>query len=526
MDTPEPQSSSPAKAPSLLPAFEPLSSPGGLPPRRHGKRKYDEHVRGDRSYYPTPVPTSSTGVLPSSPYREPTRPGLQRSVSALAERAPLGAVPKLEVPVNGDPVLLGRSSNSSDYQLSANRLISRVHVRATYTCPTDDCAEEKIRVECLGWNGCKIHLSGEVVELAKGDAYESTKPESQILVDVQDTRVLLLWPPRSVEAFPTASSRAGSESPSKRRALDTEVLPSSPPSLCPRIRSPLSLPVEDHVNPSFAATFIASQSSVVDDDAVKVYEDSGLPDDFQRDATPTPARTGITPSVDGTSASLEKSLSTQSSVLSEPEELSEHDEENEPLVHSFGPYGANILAKFASFKSVASPGRLDAEWSSDALEVQAADEDQPSSRKFRESPIKNHVINQLAFSRVHSIPLSTILSNVPAEMKMPKSAPAEVVDTLATIKGMTQPELKAVLTGVPCIGQINREGKDAAGKALEDEFYYLPDLDEDEMRRNTVSVGRPPLRNVRKQHKVCSDTILSASRWTDECQQYYWKKPR
>lgn len=49
-----------------------------------------------------------------------------------------------------------------------------------------------------------------------------------------------------------------------------------------------------------------------------------------------------------------------------------------------------------------------------------------------------------------------------------------------------------------------REGKDAAGKALESEFYYLPDLDDDEMRRQAVvnDLRKPGLRNCRKQHKV------------------------
>ncbi|KAH0424666.1 hypothetical protein KCU90_g8247, partial [Aureobasidium melanogenum] len=58
-------------------------------------------------------------------------------------------------------------------------------------------------------------------------------------------------------------------------------------------------------------------------------------------------------------------------------------------------------------------------------------------------------------------------------------------------------------------GEIARSGKDAAGKALEDEFYYVPEMDTDEHRRAAVMIAKPPLRSTRKQHK-----------------QYYWKKPR
>lgn len=504
--------SSPPRKPSLLPAFEPLSSsPGGLP--RYGKRKYDELVRDDRKYYPTPVPTSSTGILPSSPERVRTRPSLQRSVSALSERAPLGAVPSLDVPANGEPIHMGRSSNSSHYQLPSNRLISRVHVRATYYAPSEQNPEGEIVVECLGWNGCKVHYQGSVVDLAKGETFSSTKPSSQIMVDVQDTRVMLMWPKReSGSSAPTSPPAPHLESPSKRRTLPQDVLASSPPSMCPKIRSPVSISPNRNVAETFTSTFIASQNS--NEDPVEVYEDHDSADEFPREATPTPiARQVPFDDNDTVPAGLEPSASTQSSSLSEPEELSEHDEENDPIVHSFGPFGENLLSKFSSFKSVSSPARptkpsLETDTKPPILsDTNPLGISLPSSpglqpfRSFRESPVKNHVINQLAFSRVHSIPLSTIFNNVPSAMKMPSTADAKTPSAEAP---MTTYELRALIGKIACVGTISREGKDAAGKPLEDEFYYLPDMDEDTGRKDAVSVGKPPLRNVRKQHKVCS----------------------
>ncbi|PNS16877.1 hypothetical protein CAC42_4841 [Sphaceloma murrayae] len=501
---------SPPRKPSLLPAFEPLSSsPGGLP--RAGKRKFDDLVRDDRRYYPTPIPTSSTGILPSSPERARTRPGLQRTVSSLNERAPLGPVPSLEIPGNGEPIHLGRSSNSSHYQLPSNRHISRVHIRATYTAPSEEYPEGMVMVICLGWNGCKVHYQGSVEELAKGETFESTSRRAQIIVDVQDTRVMLVWPSSvSGSSLPTSPPAPYLESPSKRRAPLPDVLASSPPSMCPKIRSPVSISPSRDIAQTFTTTFVASQNSSTED-PVQVYEDNDSGDDPLREMTPTPVAKqdsfgDIVP------AGLDPTISTQSSTLSEPEELSEHDEENDPIVHSFGPFGENLLSRFSSFKSVSSPVRPTGPSILQDNPLGISINSGPSSpalqpfRSFRESPIKNHVVNQLAFSRVHSIPLSTIFNNVPTAMKVPSAD-----DSNATTKHipMTTYELKALLDKIPCIGAISREGKDAAGKPLEDEFYYLPERDEDMARRDAVSVGKPPLRNVRKQHK-----------------QYYWKKPK
>jgi hypothetical protein len=65
-------------------------------------------------------------------------------------------------------------------------------------------------------------------------------------------------------------------------------------------------------------------------------------------------------------------------------------------------------------------------------------------------------------------------------------------------------QLRSTIEATPCIGTIARQGKDAAGKALESEYYYMPEHDEDEQRRAAVVDGlrKPSLRNCRKQHKV------------------------
>jgi len=490
----------PSRRPSLLPAFEPLSSsPVGLP-RPTTKRKFDDLVEA-RKYYPTPIPTSSTGIFNSSSPARQTRPGLQRTVSTLSERAPLGDVPTLHIPYNGEPVLMGRSSNSSDYQLPGNRHVSRVHVRASYAAPDSSCPSGKVEVECLGWNGATVHCRGQMYDLAKGECFSSDKPQAQIMVDVQSTRVMLTWPKEALE--PSSSHSKSSwleESPLKRRRSDDAVeLASSPPAMLPsRQYTPTSPTPNNAAITSFDATFIADGSK----SPVRVYEDHSSDEDAaHEDVTPTPMEDPDQTVVD---TSNELTPKPQSSF--ENEDLSEHDEENDPIVHSFGPFGENLLSKFESFKH-ASPERVRkplAVTSSSPKKAmpppKAAATPSPAPQ-FDLELVTNHVINQLAYSRIHSLPLSTIHTNLPAELRGAK--PKKHTD--AEKPYVSRSTLKGVIDGIVCVGEIKREGKDAAGKLLESEFYYIPETDLDDFRRETVtqSLGKTSMRAARKQHKVC-----------------------
>ena len=186
----------------------------------------------------------------------------------------------------------------------------------------------------------------------------------------------------------------------------------------------------------------------------------------------------------------------RSTNASEPEDFSEHDEENDPIVHSFGPFGENLLGRFQSFQPRSPERKRRPLKRSFNSPVRSA-----SASSINPSPIKNHVINQLAYSRVHALPLSTIHSNLPAELR---GAMAKPSDTEAS-EMLSSADLKTILDGIPCVGEISREGKDAAGKLLESEFYYVPEMDGDSMRRETVtqSLGKTSIRAARKQHKVC-----------------------
>lgn len=523
---------------SLLPAFEPLSSSPGLP--RPSKRQ----ATGNGAYkYPTPVPTSSTGILSSSPPRVAGRPNPQRTVSAAAERAPLSAVSAIELNENGEALLMGRSSNSSHYQLSANRLISRVHVKARYIPAALPAGQNKIEIVCNGWNGLTLHCQGRTWELAKGDTFTSETESVDIMLDVQDARVLIQWPKKDrADGLGNLSDSSWDESPTRPKAdrAGPGSLQSSPLRRQRRMASPES--------PTRKFATGLDSLAALSGDQIQIYEDPSSADEQE-----LPKLSSENANASFMTEATEKSFS---SDLSEPDDddlENDPNEENDPIVHSFGPFGANLSNRMASIfagsptkasrpspqavrrspsnsngsTAVASaagalstaialtgPSSTQARGSSRGegkraetiTQAPGSSNDTPAPAAepsvdlslFDVPTISNHVVNQLAYSRLQSTPLSAILSHLPADVKrdgkLGKTALRHILEE-----------------SIACIGIIPRQGKDAAGKALESEYYYMPEKDDDEFRRLAVTDGmrKPSLRACRKQHK-----------------QYYWKRPR
>lgn len=588
-------------APSLLPPFEPLSSSPGLP--RPLKRQ-NTNAAASYTKYPTPVPTSSTGILSSSPPRVglglgiglgpssaagnngtgPRRPGLQRTQSSVSERAPLSAVPAIELSENGETLLMGRSSNASHYQLSANRLISRIHVKARYIAVSSSSTPShqpenagtggqeaesgarsplaspiaalpaqpsRIEIICNGWNGCKLHCQGRTWELAKGDTFTSETEGAEIMLDVQDARVLIHWPKRdrdraeSLANLSDASSwddspRAPRAAGAGAGAMTPGLLQSSPLRRNTRIASPES-PTPAHRRSGAGLNALLPDGAGGDNDAsamgIQIYEDASSD---EQELPPHSAAAARQAGGDAGASFLTDLTTSFSSELSDPrsdldndddDDEGEHmnpDEENDPIIHSFGPFGANLSSRLASFSTrspkisrsplvsrnphgrtgggggggdggqstggASAAGALSAAVSSNAT---AASTSPPAPSEVPPIPagidvpaITNHVINQLAFSRLSSNPLTGIMNNLPAEQQRRG--------------GLTKDILRRIIEATPCVGTIPRQGKDAAGKPLESEYYYVPEMDGDENRRAAVVDGlrKPSLRNCRKQHKV------------------------
>lgn len=445
-----------------------------------------------------------------------------------SERAPLGALPTVEIPENGEVLMMGRSSNSSHYQLSANRLVSRVHVKARYIPGASPLELGKMEIICNGWNGIKLHCQGRTWELFKGDSFTSETEGSDIILDVQDARVMLQWPRRgSADHMAHMSDSSWEDSPRRGSVLGGASLQSSPLRRATRIQSPES-PTPANLSTS-SQRLQALFPNEDDEPSIQIYED-------EQELELPEVKTILDPSV----SMRTEATASFSSDLSDPED-EDPDEENDPVVHSFGPFGANISGRFASI-STQSPGAIKSPHTKSQSAVSsfkqkpskalfghkdsakpetlsAVMEDDSPSDAHPESPAKmveegqddevtppavpavkldpsitNHVVNQLAWSRLSSTPLSTIMQNLPSDAK----------------DGIVKEDLKNAIEATPAIGIITRQGKDAAGKPLESEYYYVPEHDDDEQRKAAVVDGflKPSLRNCRKQHKVSSTKIF------------------
>lgn len=486
------------RAVSLLPAFEPLSSSPALP--RPLKRSRDAF---EDSKYPTPLPTSSTAILSSSPSRANAHHPVSRVASGGSERAPLSDVRSIDLTDDGKMVLMGRSSVSSHFQLSANRLISRVHVKACYKPAKSSLKRDRVEIECSGWNGAKVHCFGKAHFLHKDEVFTSEDRHADIMVEVADARVMLRWPARKNGASDSEDTASGygdenspgkSLSPAHRRSF----IAGSPLRQRQRIASPVSPSPAAQAALAPSSPFLPQPPS--SPPPVEIYEDS----ESAEEGAPV---TNVTATQQSTQAITQPSQadlhghiqdssqqkatqSLQSSLTEPPEDFSDHDEENDPIIHSFGPFGANLTASMESFKTHDSPRIAQTNTHSPVVPKQTAsppeDPPQPPSDM---SHIQSHIVNQLAFSRLSSTPISTIISHLPLD------TPAHLKDSRL---------VRDLIHSTTCIGEVTREGKDAAGKPLESEYYYIPEGDEDEGRKAAVveGLGRTGLRNCRKQHKV------------------------
>lgn len=480
----------PSSGSGLLPGFDPSSSsPGGLPPSKRVAREYPQTGKPllpsfaedyvPKAKYPTPMPTSETHILSSSPPAGLTRrPQLTRTVSTLSHREPLSAVPTAQLDISGEPMLFGRSGKSAHFQLhSVSKNISRVHLRAAYV-PADPPNSARVEILCMGWNGLKVHCQGKHWKLQKEDSFTSESFGTDIMVDVADTRVVVQWPHSQCKATTPDHSDdegAGEESPSRRaaRTLHNRA-PFSEASARPR--SP-----DSPVQPIQECTPAPS-----DPPPIEIYEDHDSEED---------AKIGSRADLTANDAVAQASFLTQ--------DFSDGDEENDPTVHSFGPMGANLLPQMASF-SATSPDvsrralePLDSHSTSPARKRKREDVDAEDSKPARvldvsSHPIINHVINQLAYNRLNQLPLSMIMNSLPSDLKDKNGGKLDF------------DELRRLIGAAACIGEVRRVGKDASGAALESEYYYIPDEDFDDNRKEAVTsqLRKPGLRACRKQHKV------------------------
>ncbi|KAI1006075.1 hypothetical protein K3495_g2153 [Podosphaera aphanis] len=472
-------------APTLLPAFELSSSPGFSRPSKKQSRTAPSQRDYSCHKYPTPIPSSTTGILSSPPPQILNRSHESYSQSSIHGRIPPSSIPSVTLPENGQVFKFGRSSLSSNYQISANRLISRVHAEAHFIAATAPLEPNKIKIRCTGWNGLKIHSSAQTWELKKGDTFTSETEYAEIVLDVQEVRILIAWPTSErcdSWSYPIASESLPCASRYFTFSEDGDFIHSIPRRYNEMIKSPVS-PSPDHVPKKHMICALDENLPII-----QIHEGEPLaPIEFTEEYSNLNNQV-TTPLI----------LSSTESNNLNIDESDNSDEENNPAVNSRGLSTPLIDTSISQ--------NLSESRKASSLLSNLIESPNNTSKTFisdHNSQILNHVIDQLAFSLKSSTPISDLYENLPAALKQEEGGVLQG-------NAFNLDDLRRLLFTSDCIGEISREGKDAAGKPLESQYYYIAEQDTEEERRNVVlNLRRPSLRNCRKQHK-----------------QYYWKKPK
>lgn len=336
-----------------------------------------------------------------------------------------------------------------------------------------------------------MHCQGRAWDLRRGDTFTCVTEGVDIMVDVQDARVLVSWPRQEVQiSTPADTESLWDDDGSPGTAVNAghrESPYQSPSRTGNRLQSPVSpSPAVQAVFPS-TADLLASNLSLPP--PVHVYEDEDCSEETELGNVNA---LEATQSTQQASQSLSMGmLSSQSSELSDPFDA---DEENDPVIHSFGPFGANLLPRMEAVttRDRNRRSRSPLKPINETIVIDSTD-----STTEVGCPVVNHVVNQLAYSRLASTPLSNLMDHLPPHLKSNSPGSKENCD-------LTLEALKKMLDATECVGEVEREGKDAAGKVLESEYYYIAELDSDETRKNAVveDLKKPGLRACRKQHKV------------------------
>ncbi|RKF61090.1 putative transcription factor tos4 [Erysiphe neolycopersici] len=479
--------------PTLLPAFEPFSSsPGYQRPSKRQAFAVPSNIESHIARYPTPIPSSTTGILSSPPPQVYSRQDeAQYSPITSSNRLPLSVVPSVLVPESGDIIKIGRSSKSSDFQLSSSRLISRVHVEARYIAATAPLEPNTIEIKCKGWNGLKVHCPGKTWALAKNDTFTTETEFMEIMIEVQDARVLIAWPGRDhINHIGAKDDYFNDDKTPTNEQKTFSAFPNLQPSSPIRFDETIEYPISPSPTRRHIIHQLLDKLESMERADVKVYEDLSPSEEFiVDDSFESTHRSNLS----------HTPLSSLESDISDVE-CKDPDEENDPVIHSFGPFCSNLESRKTS------TAKQDSKVSQSECMSPTIPVHKTALNYIDQSEISNHSINQLAYSSKSSLPLSQIYFQLPRHLKEIYSTCHDTQEK----KGFTKIDLQHILNFTKCIGEISREGKDAAGMPLESEYYYILEQDHDESRQAAVQgLRKPSLRSCRKRHK-----------------QYYWKKPQ
>lgn len=474
----------------------PTPNPSSTAGRSSSPARHENDIGDEEANVISPVKLAHSGnILPLAGSniaieRRPTV-NINRDFNILNPDASVMRIPLVS---GQSQLLVGRSSKSCDFHLkTADKTISRAHLQISYDA-------ESLTITCLGYNGlgmivprvCQVAKTGEkAFELREtGKPLVATSVSKTIHLDYQHTEFHVnrgekVKMPRFPNVLLQIRNQVLLVNPDdyEEEITDDEEIELVKPMAQ---NSPHTLP---QVSPVEKKTAIANSASTLMPPIVS----TGLPKTprkpLVRLAThedPTPSRTRREPIVifedRQPKAELPKRASTPLSNKSTN------------LPHT-PPAKRRAASEEPNAKRVKSEPKYEAEKKAEPLrdaEGKLIIDGKCIKNISNLSEIENILINHLAFSRLSSTPAS-FLNTI-----------------LAAVSKLSLQQLRSVLHTLECIGVIYRQGKDAAGKPLEEEYYYVPEKDQDPERNKLVSLikGHGGLRACRRTHK-----------------QYYWKRP-
>lgn len=506
--------------------------------------KPKDALRG-RAEYPTPNPSSTLGRS-SSPARHendvasedanaisPVKSALSGkflppvgSFAAVGRRPtvhinrdfnilnPDASVMRIPLVSGQSQLLVGRSSKSCDFHFkTTDKTISRAHVQISYDA-------ESLTITCLGYNGlgmivprvCQVSKIGDMTfELREtGKPLPATNLSKTIHLDYQHTEFHVnrgegVKMPRFSNVLLQIRNQVLLVNPDdyEEEITDDEEIELIKP-VAQKLPQSLT-PVLSHTSAQALPPVLPQPSPIEKKNAITTFVSTLTPTNVSTQLPKTPLKPMVRIAVD--------EEPTPSKAKREPVVIFEDQQpKTQPKVHLpkraltplsnkstnlplTPPAKRRAVSEEPSGKRVKQEQKLEPVKKTEPLrdaEGKLIIDSKCIENVSNLSEIENILINHLAFSRLSSTPAS-FLNTI-----------------LAVVSKLSLEQLRSVLHAVECIGVIYRQGKDAAGKPLEEEYYYVPEKDRDPERNKLVSLikGHGGLRACRRTHK-----------------QYYWKKP-
>lgn len=362
-------------------------------------------------------------------------------IASTPSRSGLREIKLVELPTDGSFVTVGRSSISCDVAVSAkNKLCSRVHARLSYS-------NGLIVIECLGWNG----LVADVPQWENGQRiykrYQVVKNQVIYIERVNDVVLDLQGDLLRIEPASPASSDATIDElgwlPSSELSSDAEN----------ELKHTQQSDTEKLENVGTTNTQ-GPQNKLKSENMAECNSEGGV----ESSSLPLPVL---------------KTVYTESSTVSHSEESKpENDMPKRTICDEDlrGTFGAHSDAENRDPVDRKRPA------------FEAIEERNPKQSKLSDVDIVRIATNHIAFSRLGSTPLSTLIASN------------------ENFQGMPRAELEAILENIDCIGSIHI--KDGYGKPLETEYYYVPEKDLDEARRQLAQESAGGSRTIRACRKI------------------------